>query len=863
MRLERKDTQGLLLRRHYLVFPPAGGDPIEPRLLTALELELAELGFVLSTRLRARLEALRAEDAGDYRDWLCGTLAASLGADQKHRPLFRRFPRDVPRDTFKLWMDRVLVHFLQGEDVACIHCMAVGTTHVLSPCQHVVCDRCFDGRNYSGCPICNQRVDEPNPFIRPSPERPLPKESRRFRVLELGEDFETAAKRLFLSFCGRAQAMSPDDRRDLETLARDFAEELLRWIPDTIPVKENVAIVFGALLRSHPPDDVLEVARPYLRTATDVLRVIAAYSGADPALQGEQVLKRVTVQEERRWWGAIAKFLRQPEPGPIRWQAQVPVRVNRFEVGKLPRRLRRALLGLLEGFDADLLVEDMLRHRSYWVWLGEFLHPHEYASRYPQVARAFAVVRRKSPGGTKAPSFQTFHSKVESALASGDVAGALSVLRRRPGELARRLDHALRIAADEETRSAVVDAFTGSLERLPTPMLLTLRSHFAQRTGRAPVRVYWPKGGTAGGVSAEDTRSPLGETLVRKIVGPSEAALLKRFEALPQAPAWLVDRALDDVIVPFNERTASPGGIALPRGSTIAMPVPPGKFVRFFLHWCEPQRGGFTTDLDLSVGLYGGDWEYKGVCSYYELTCTFEGAVLARSAGDLTSAPFPDGSSEFVDVDQREALKAGVRYVVMVVNAYSGMAMSALERAFAGYMVREDSEGRHFDARTVEMKFDLQGAKGIFVPVVFDLREQKLHWIDVYSKGMPALNNVESSNRAIQRICPEMIAYFASGTRASLYELALLHAAARGQEIFLRGEATRRFARRPDESATELLERLRRGDGEEVDAQSAIARPGLTALLFRGDLELAPETARYVLFPERVAGTFSASDLVR
>ena len=850
------------MRRLRQVFPASGGDPIDPRLLTALELELAELGFVLSSRLRARLETLRPEDASDYRDWLCGTLAASLGADQKHRPLFRRFPEDVPRDTFKLWMDRVLVHFLQGEDMPCVHCMGVGTTHVLSPCHHVVCDRCFDGRNYSGCPICNQRVDEPNPFIQPSRLRRLPKERRQFRVLELGEDFETAAKRLFLSFCSRAQAMSPTDREDLETLVRDFARELPQWIPDEIPVKENVAIVFGTLFRACAPDDVLDVARPHLRTATDVLRVIAAFSGADPALQGEHILKPVMVEEKSRWWGAVAKLLGQPERGPRLWQAQVPVRVYRFKVGKLPRRLRRALLAVLEGFDADLLVEDMLRHRSYWVWLGEFLHPHEYASRFPQVARAFAVVRRKSPDGVKAPRFQTFHARVEEALAAGDVAAAVSVLRRRPGELARRLDHALRTAADEAVQSAVLDAFASSHERLPTPMLLTLRSHFAQRTARAPVRVYWPKGGTAGGVSAEDTRSPLGERPVRTIVASAEAALLARFEALPDAPAWLVDRALDGVIVPFNERTASPGGIALPRGSTLETPIPPGKFVRFFLHWCEPERRGFTTDLDLSVGFYGGDWEYLGVCSYYELTCSLRGGVLAKSAGDLTSAPFPDGSSEFVDLDHGQATKAGVRYVVMVVNAYSGMAMSELERAFAGYMVREDSGGRHFDARTVEMKFDLQGANGIFVPVVFDLREQKLHWIDVYSKGMPALNNVESSNRAIQRICPDMIAYFASGTRASLYELALLHAAARGREVFLRGESTRRFERRTGESAAGFLERLRGGDGEEVEPESAAARPGLTALLFRGDLELGPETERYVLFPELVAGTFSASDLV-
>ena len=56
---------------------------------------------------------------------------------------------------------------------------------------------------------------------------------------------------------------------------------------------------------------------------------------------------------------------------------------------------------------------------------------------------------------------------------------------------------------------------------------------------------------------------------------------------------------------------------ALPRGSTI--PVPLGKTIRLFLHWCQPEDGGRVTDLDLSVAFYDAAWKYVGVCSYYEL----------------------------------------------------------------------------------------------------------------------------------------------------------------------------------------------------------------------------------------------------
>jgi hypothetical protein len=424
----------------------------------------------------------------------------------------------------------------------------------------------------------------------------------------------------------------------------------------------------------------------------------------------------------------------------------------------------------------------------------------------------------------------------------------------------------LRVAgSDRGTTDAVVDAFRAVAAQLPTPMLATLRNHLATRAAPAPVRIYWPKGGTAGSVSAPDARRPLGAETIGELVSLVESVLLARFRDLPASRTWLIDRSLRDVMVPFNERTASPSAIALPRGSTVAAPVPARKFVRLFLHWCEPKGAAYSTDLDLSVGLYGADWSYRGVCSYYQLQCEVDGKTIARSSGDLTSAPFPDGSSEFVDIDFSAALNTEVRYAVMVVNAYSGMAMNRLDRAFAGYMVREDSEGRHFDPRTVEMKFNLTGAQGIFVPLVFDFVASELHWLDAYSKGMPALNNVETSNRAIQTICPELVEYFRSSARMSMFELALLHAAARGHEVFLRGEPTVRFEREPDESANAFLSRLRDGSGArtETDVTRLTRRPDLTAALLRGDLELDARSARYVVFPEEVAGTIAASDWLR
>lgn len=854
------DARDVLLRRRGLVYvddAPASSDaPAPAPWLAGAELELAELGHVLSARLRARLARLPAGALGPLHQRLWDTLTAAAGAQVEHTPLFARFPDDVPADTHALWWRKVLCHFLQAHEQPCVTCRRVGTTHVLRPCEHVVCDRCFDGGAYTACPVCERHVDRSSPFFtRDDAGQALPAEQVRFRLLDLGDDPEADARALLVSLCARAQPLSPDDRADLARLLADAGERALGWLPARIPVKETAAHALAALLRACPPAAVLPLARRHLLTATDVLRFVAALSGADPALQGEEV-QRTLPTTPGRWWGKLAALLAQ---APTR---VVTLRVRRFKVARLPRPLRRALLELLEGLDPERLCEDMLRHRSYWVWVGEFLHPHEHAARYPSVARAFSLVRG-GPRAALAPRFQGFHARVEAAVAAGDVDAALTLLRQRPGELARRLDHALRLAGDDEAaQDRVLAACRAHVDAFATPVLLTLRAHLPGRARPAPVRVYWPKGAVARGVSGPDRRRPLPPRAIAGALEVVEAELLRRLAARPALDTVLVDEALGRVVVPFNERTAARAAVALPRGSRLA--IPPGAVVRLFLHWCEPASGGRPTDLDLSVAFYDDAWAHVGVCSFYALRLDdAQGEPIATSSGDLRDAPHPDGATEFVDVHRAGALAHGARYAVMIVNAFSGLPFGRLERGFAGVMLRDDPRGVAFDPRTVALRFDLQGEAGVYLPLVLDLREGTLHWLDVQSRGRQQFNTAGTSSRAITRLCPELMGYFEGGARPSLLDLVLLHAAARARRVVVRGAPIRTFERAAGEAPAAFLARLRRGSGAEASADLPDLGPGpLLAALLEGDVDLAPGSASYALFRGRLAPTLAASDLL-
>jgi hypothetical protein len=532
------------------------------------------------------------------------------------------------------------------------------------------------------------------------------------KLLHLGQDRGQLIHAVLVSLCERKQALSPQDRDALTTIVREQGAALLHDLPPAIPVRENLALVFGTLLRQLDADQVLPIALARFNSATDVLRLIAAYSGADPALQGQTVYRRVPVASL-----LAHKKYQHLAAHPQYWarvkEIELPVVFKRFKVAKLARPLRRALLAFMESLPPAQLTEDMLRHRSYWVWLGQFLHPHEYQQRFPHVARAFLIVRKQAPDGTPAPAFATYYARMEAAIRAHDGVQLARVLRERVGEFGRRLDLTLRLCPDDTHLKQVLEQFLPCTPQLSTPLLLTLR-----------------------------------------------------------------------------------------------------------------------------------------------------GQQIAYSSGDLTSAPYPDGASEFVDIDLAAAQAEGICYAVMVVNNYSGQAFENLERAFAGLMYRDEVKGLHFDPRTVALRFDLAGSNGVFLPMVLDFSRQKMHWLDAYSTGEFEFNNVASSNSAITTLCPAMIDYFASGVRPSMFDLALLHAAARGGKVWLRGPDLVLLERHEGESASAFLSRLRSRQGQSQPQMPFDSDSPVWAALNHGDLDLPEGSTCYALQPQTMRPGMTAADLL-
>ncbi|TDD19161.1 hypothetical protein [Nonomuraea diastatica] len=267
-----------------------------------------------------------------------------------------------------------------------------------------------------------------------------------------------ACRELATAMLARRTPMPAHERADLETLLDACRPAALSWLPETIPVKETRAVVLAHALRK----EAGELLPRHAGTATDVLRVLHTLMGGDPGLR---------IRPERRT--------------------------------SLPRAVRRAVLACLDGM--PYLLEDLLRHRERWKHMAEVLHPHEQHARFPGAALAFAALRgtRLDPGTAFGRALleraaghpelevrdgrvraKTFASRVETALADGRHADAVTLLAHRPGELLRRLSRLLRVtyadgggAAADGARAAETPLKTleGAVRRV-TPGVLSPRS---------------------------------------------------------------------------------------------------------------------------------------------------------------------------------------------------------------------------------------------------------------------------------------------------------------------------------------------------------------------------------------------------
>ncbi len=433
----------------------------------------------------------------------------------------------------------------------------------------------------------------------------------------------------------------------------------------------------------------------------------------------------------------------------------------------LPRSVRKILVLELEKVINE---EDIGRHRNKWIKLFHNLHVGDFSNK------VYLIAAKARNNG----KLESFNGQIEYYLSHKTIDKACKLLINRPGEYSRRLDQLLRLCKDMTETQQVIKHFFTIIDKIPSRNLLQLQGHLLTRDKDSEQLIVFPKGQVQSAVMLERKIKALPQGVPALLLTNIEESLKKRFSDMPPLGKVWLDPELMDCPIPAQQRSASSGLFTVARGTRL--PLGNKNTLRFFIYWVG-------RDIDLSATLHNEDFTILEHVSYTNLRSeTFQ----TYHSGDITSAPH--GACEFIDITIDKAIAYGARYLTMNVLVYDGPVFAEHEVCYAGWMTRDKVNSNEiFDARTVEQKIDIRSQSKNVIPVVFDLLQRKLIWVDIKNTSytQDGGNNIESNRASIEE---KLAAIVMSSNKISLYQLFELHGIARGEIVDHKEQADTLFS---------------------------------------------------------------------
>lgn len=255
--------------------------------------------------------------------------------------------------------------------------------------------------------------------------------------------------------------------------------------PKEIPNKENLAKLAKYV-------NVMVIS-PYVKTATDILRIATAFSDGDVSL------------------AKPCKF-------------------------KLSNKQRKFIVELLSKLDRDLALEDMKRYINRWKIIARLLH-----TKNAYVLDMFDTLRNNPK------SIKTFGGKLVSLK---DIKEKVEILKERPGEFARRIDSLLRNFKGSE--DYVISEFEKVISKVATPVLIQVYGNFKNRK-KSEERIIFPKGITAKIWLDENKRNSINSKYILAMNIVLDNEFKKRYEI----KEGVVPEYYKNIMIPQSQRSSS------------------------------------------------------------------------------------------------------------------------------------------------------------------------------------------------------------------------------------------------------------------------------------------------------------------
>ena len=749
-------------KNRYLVDNAFSSNGDNAQIVLSICRNIEDLGFVFSRKLFDVLRYQSQDNLVESYKQLVFVITKMVGSHVEHKPFYKNFPQQLASlPELDLYMNALVHYWTNGQWMP-------------------------DYVNQLRFPVEDGNL--------------------QIHIIDLGSisDFD----QIFIDMATGRGSLSIHDQELLGWyIQKASSDDLIKRLPETIPAKETLSLVISKILEFHPEKH--DLVTKYIKTATDILRLVTSLSGGDTSLASNTHFRNFT----------------RPE--------------------------RRLILSLLD--DCRNIEEDMGRYPGKWICIGEKLHPGDYSNQFPVAYEAFKKIRNGE-------DLYSFAAEVEKALKKDSFEKVLRLLEQRPGELARRMDFLAR--AYPQINNDLIDSFANIAGQISSQVLLQLIAHFKNRNLGVATRAFFPKGNIAKVQVVEKTLSPLSEYFCNQIVSICELELIKQFKSKPPLGKVYINPVLKDIYVPLAQRSSDRSLKTYARGSRFVLGNNV-QTIRAFIHWknilldekttgyyldqkheeedidfdgneistvesidrdqtnentairdwrdvlsesnvhtlrngadvLDPNIGKsnlestrqIRTDIDLSLGLYDAEWNYIEHISYTNLRSNdLEGLY---HSGDIVTAP--EGASEFIDMDIKVLQEKKVRYAVFNIYSYTEQGFNEIPECFFGWMNREKPEsGEIYEPKTVVNKIDLTSPTTVCLPVLFDLEELKVIWMDVALRSNPNwVNNIEANSNNVVLISKAMVEL----KKPNLFDLFLLNIQARGELVDTPEKAEKRF----------------------------------------------------------------------
>lgn len=377
---------------------------------------------------------------------------------------------------------------------------------------------------------------------------------------------------------------------------------------------------------------------------------------------------------------------------------------------------------VLEGLDITAqrdhqeAYEQIARHAERWKRLAIHIRTDRWAQRFPHAIALLDALRTGA--------MTTFNAQVEQA----DLLNKIALLSTRPGAYVRATLALLRADARAGGGASgfILEGLAKAMPKVNALTLLTLLVRLRHQGERWP---HMLPNGTVLWSSPEPAPTLRACALV-------EGHLRTRLQG--QLP-WSAGPLAGDHLLPSAARSASESSERRARGDRLRIQAPDRSTLRLFLHWKE------SCDVDLSATFLNADGAKIGENSYLKLT-TKDYAV---HSGDIRNGA--KGAAEYIDITLAKARKAGVRWVVMTANVFSGAAFNTFP-AYAGVMVRDGVHGAHFDIETVAHKMRLTSPHLWNNVAVYDLLDNSLVMMDTHVRANTGDNVLSKTGSLVEDV---------------------------------------------------------------------------------------------------------------